>query len=316
MNSDITLASRVGAGSAFTFELALDFEADEDDSAVESGLEAPVIIGTDNAVLAYSLKQQLLSLGASSVMIAKSVDEACGALAAIPDALFFGDHGFASENAMDLSSRAARAFVLLSVLERNQINTMADMGFDGYFIKPLRQASLQKRLSSVADAAPADTTAHVPGTSPNKSPVPDEMAPSNGGRGNNGVYKVLLAEDNRVNAVLATTIIKRAGHQVDVAVNGVEAVAAVQAQSYDVVLMDMHMPEMDGLEATQAIRTLGKTFERLPIVALTASAYGKDRDRCLDAGMDDFLTKPFEPIDLTAILDKWVGKGTAVAKAS
>ncbi|MEX0643675.1 MAG: response regulator, partial [Parvularculaceae bacterium] len=117
--------------------------------------------------------------------------------------------------------------------------------------------------------------------------------------------KILLAEDNQINAVLATALIKRAGHQVDVAVNGLEAIDAVMRARYDLIFMDMHMPEMDGLEAARRIRALNAEIAKTPIVALTANAMASDRQKCVAAGMDDFLSKPFDPADFHAMLDKW-----------
>jgi len=102
--------------------------------------------------------------------------------------------------------------------------------------------------------------------------------------------KILLAEDNPVNRKLAGAMLRRLGYEADVAQNGVEAVAACQSRTYDLVLMDVQMPELDGLEATRRIRA---AEERQPvIVAMTANAMKGDRDLCLEAGMDDYLTKP------------------------
>ncbi|MEO1151049.1 MAG: response regulator [Pseudomonadota bacterium] len=127
---------------------------------------------------------------------------------------------------------------------------------------------------------------------------------------------ILLAEDNRINAILATALIEREGHDVVVAVNGVEAIAALEAQDFDMILMDMHMPEMDGLAAARAIRVLDTPKAKIPIIALTANAMASDRKKCLDAGMDDFLSKPFEPEDFTHMLTKWSGGAGSLEQAS
>ncbi|MBK9967078.1 MAG: response regulator [Holophagales bacterium] len=116
--------------------------------------------------------------------------------------------------------------------------------------------------------------------------------------------RILLVEDNVVNQRVAMRILEKLGYRPDLASNGVEAVQAVVRQPYDVVLMDVQMPEMDGLEATRAIR--GKLpAERQPrIVAMTAGAFREERERCLDSGMDDYLAKPIQPQDLLAALDR------------
>ncbi|MEL7016886.1 MAG: response regulator [Pseudomonadota bacterium] len=149
-----------------------------------------------------------------------------------------------------------------------------------------------------------DNPSSLPARSPSLTTVP--AAPLN----------ILLAEDNRINAILATALIEREGHKVVVAVNGVEAIAALKEQDFDMILMDMHMPELDGLAAARAIRVLDTPKAKIPIIALTANAMASDRKKCLDAGMDDFLSKPFEPEDFTLMLAKWSGAPKALEEAS
>ena len=126
--------------------------------------------------------------------------------------------------------------------------------------------------------------------------------------------RVLVAEDNRVNQRLARAFLERMGCDVDVAENGAEAVYLVQTEAYDVVFMDCHMPEMDGYEATGAIRDWERSHgaaagrpAHLPIIALTANALRGDRDKCLEAGMDDYLGKPVKQEELQAVLERWSG---------
>jgi signal transduction histidine kinase/CheY-like chemotaxis protein/HPt (histidine-containing phosphotransfer) domain-containing protein len=114
--------------------------------------------------------------------------------------------------------------------------------------------------------------------------------------------RILLAEDNIVNQKVATGLLKLAGHTIEIANNGREAVSAVQAHDYDVVLMDMHMPEMDGIEATKAIRALPTSKAAIWIIAATAGAMQSDIDRCIEAGMNDYIAKPIVPDDLARAL--------------
>jgi signal transduction histidine kinase/ActR/RegA family two-component response regulator len=116
--------------------------------------------------------------------------------------------------------------------------------------------------------------------------------------------RVLVAEDNPVNQRVITLMLSRMGHRVDVVGDGVEAVEAFVRAAYDLALMDVQMPEMDGLAATRRIRTLEDPARRMPIVALTANAFADDRARCLDAGMDDFLAKPVRREELSALLKR------------
>jgi PAS domain S-box-containing protein len=121
----------------------------------------------------------------------------------------------------------------------------------------------------------------------------------------NKAIHILLAEDNPVNRKLAMVVLTKAGFTVDAAVNGREAVGALEKNNYDVVLMDVQMPEMDGFEATAAIRQSGKPWRTVPILAMTAHAMQGDREKCLQAGMDDYLTKPIQPKALVEAIHKW-----------
>jgi two-component system sensor histidine kinase/response regulator len=121
-----------------------------------------------------------------------------------------------------------------------------------------------------------------------------------------GAGRVLVAEDNKVNADFARLVLKKAGFEVQVAVDGVEAVEAARSKTFDLILMDMQMPRMDGLDATRAIRTLPTRARRVPIVALTANALPEDERRCREAGMDDYLAKPITPAKLRAVAARWI----------
>src|SRR5581483_11592577 len=120
-------------------------------------------------------------------------------------------------------------------------------------------------------------------------------------------YHLLLAEDNPINQKLAVRLLEKRGHTVDVAGNGKEALAALERQPYDLVLMDLQMPEMGGMEATAAIRAAeAGTGRHQPIVAMTAHAMKGDRERCLDAGMDGYLSKPIRADELCSTVENTV----------
>jgi CheY-like chemotaxis protein len=161
-----------------------------------------------------------------------------------------------------------------------------------WFELPLQPASDQ-----VADAAGQ----RDPGLALRESVLSSDLK-----RPAQGAYRLLLAEDNLINQKLAMTLLTRLGYEVDLVVNGFEALDAVKKHPYDAVLMDIQMPQMDGLEATQAIRALGGSFASLPIIALTANAMQSDREAALACGMTDFIAKPFVRGDLTACLNRWV----------
>ena len=114
-----------------------------------------------------------------------------------------------------------------------------------------------------------------------------------------------MAEDNAINQKLATRLLEKCGHSVQVAGDGVEAVAAVRAGQFDVILMDVQMPNMSGLEATAAIRSLERgTGKHIPIVAMTAYAMKGDEERCLEAGMDNYISKPIQPHRMMEVIDQ------------
>jgi CheY-like chemotaxis protein len=116
--------------------------------------------------------------------------------------------------------------------------------------------------------------------------------------------RILVVEDNAINQLVLQTMLSNLGHHVELAENGGEAVGLVEEHTYDVILMDCQMPVMDGYAATAAIRTLPGDAGRTPIVALTASAMPADKQRCLDAGMDDYLSKPVNQSDLVTTMTR------------
>lgn len=121
-----------------------------------------------------------------------------------------------------------------------------------------------------------------------------------------GKFKVLLAEDNFINQKVCLRILNEAGFKADAVVNGIEAIEAVKKQSYDLVLMDVQMPECDGFTATRKIRSLGSVYEKLPIFAITAHALMGDKEKCIDAGMNDYISKPIISDNLIMLMDKWL----------
>jgi CheY-like chemotaxis protein len=122
---------------------------------------------------------------------------------------------------------------------------------------------------------------------------------------------VLVAEDNQLIRRLIGKLLSKRGYQADFTVNGKEALAAVQRKSYDVILMDMHMPELDGMAATRLIRGLAGPARLVPIIALTGDALAGQHEICLAAGMNDYLSKPFDAADFYHAIDRWSAKPAA-----
>jgi CheY-like chemotaxis protein len=141
------------------------------------------------------------------------------------------------------------------------------------------------------------------GEPPQAAPIPEASAPPTMAVGN---LRILLVEDNRVNQTLALAMLRRLGVEADLVETGREAVTAVTDGRYDLVFMDMQMPEMDGVEATRAIRAHPEAHQPV-IVALTANAFASDRARCIEAGMDGFVSKPYRLEDLRTALELAAG---------
>ena len=175
-----------------------------------------------------------------------------------------------------------------------------DLGVSAYLLKPIRQSELRGAILRVLNAG--DNKAQLPLVT--RYTLGDAGAPPVS-------LRILLAEDNLVNQRLAMRLLEKRGHQVTVVANGVEAVAATEKNTFDLILMDLQMPEMDGFEATAALRKREKkTGIHLPVIALTAHALKGDREQCLEAGMDGYLSKPIRPQELDAVLDIHVHTGT------
>jgi CheY-like chemotaxis protein len=207
-------------------------------------------------------------------------------------ALVLVDHADDANQAALVAGKVP-AVVLIPQERRDLIDTYRADGAAAYLIKPLRIASVLERVALVL----GDADAQVEGTAANdeRAAAPVQVT---------GV-RVLLAEDNPVNALLARSLLTRSGCVVVTVANGAEAVRALEEAPYDLVLMDVHMPVMDGYDATRAIRAAGGRVGATPIVALTAAAMEEDRRACIAAGMDDVITKPLDPDRLGAMLLHW-----------
>lgn len=164
------------------------------------------------------------------------------------------------------------------------------------------------RDAVIAKAVGAEEVAHDGATEMGADNAADVVASENTG----GPIRILLAEDNAINALLTRTLLEADGHSVDTVEDGVLAVEAMKTASYDLIFMDMRMPNMDGLEATRKIRTLPNVSRALPIIALTANAFDDDRNACFDSGMNDFMTKPVSAEELSEKVRDWT---SAEAKA-
>ncbi|MEO1310347.1 MAG: response regulator [Pseudomonadota bacterium] len=286
MGGDITLVSAPGAGATFTLDISVETTAVGERREARPLDEPPqCVVATPSTLQSAALRKQLAMLGVRDPFCAGDRTAAISAAQTAPaDAVVLWDIalGEAPTQAIKTASH-----ILLD--EEDRQNALAEglEDYAGYLLKPVRQSSLRDALAG-RDGSDDETT----GTETVPVDDPEAVATTD------GAY-ILLAEDNEINIVLATAILRQAGHIVDVVKNGVEAVRAAENTAYDMILMDMRMPVMDGLAATRAIREAG---DATPIIAMTANALETDRYECIEAGMDDFLAKPFEPADLHAMI--------------
>jgi CheY-like chemotaxis protein len=184
---------------------------------------------------------------------------------------------------VDPALAGVRLCMLTSAGQRGDAQRCRELGIEGYLTKPISRFDLLEAVSLILGSA--------------KPAVVADVVTRHTVRESRRQLKLLLAEDNPINQQVAAAMLRKRGHHVDIVGNGREAVDAVARERYDVVLMDIQMPELDGLEATRAIRA-SPSGSGLRIVAITAHASAADKERCLAAGMDDYLSKPFKARDL------------------
>ncbi|HEY5156957.1 MAG TPA: response regulator [Anaerolineales bacterium] len=195
----------------------------------------------------------------------------------------------------DPAVREVKIIILTSVGQRGDAGRMEALGVAGYLLKPIKQQMLREALIAVVSRKEAGwpklITRHVLSEQKRQG------------------LRLLLAEDNPINQRLAIILLQKAGFSVDAVETGAQALEQVQKKRYHAVLMDVQMPEMDGFEATTRIRQLEGKAGHIPIIAMTADALKGDRERCLNAGMDDYVSKPLDPPTLMKIIDQWTQEG-------
>jgi two-component system, sensor histidine kinase and response regulator len=203
---------------------------------------------------------------------------------------------------------AAIVVMLTSAGHRGDAARCRELGISAYLLKPIRQSELREAIARVLGAA--EQKGAIPLIT--RYSLHDARDPAT-------VLRVLLAEDNLVNQRLVVRLLEKRGHRVAVAANGREALQALGKESFDLVLMDVQMPEMDGLEATAALRKNEKetgSGRHQPVIALTAHAMKGDYERCMAAGMDGYLAKPIRPQELDEMLEKCLAQRMETANVS
>jgi two-component system, sensor histidine kinase and response regulator len=304
MGGELSVESTEGRGTTFRF--ALDLPIERGDLAPARALSSDVLAGArvlivdDNATNRQVIRRFLEDARAvvaeaaearsALTALRNAVDAEGPYVLAVIDGYMPAMDGFQLAEKIRADARLVdtRLMMLTSAGRRGDAARCQELGITGYLTKPVPRIELLEAAIAVLVGAGEGgrlVTRHTIVESRRR-------------------LRILLAEDNVVNQQVARGLLAKRGHQVDVVPNGREALVALRKERYDVVLMDVNMPEMDGLQATREARTI-PGCELLPIVALTAHAFEDDRDRMMAAGMSAVVTKPFKPHELFAAVEGW-----------
>jgi signal transduction histidine kinase/DNA-binding response OmpR family regulator len=320
MGGELAAISRPGEGSTFWVSLPLTLcELPAEPEAPTMDLyDAAVLVVDDNETNRFVLHEQLTRWGltphccadAESALAALALAKSVGR--PLPIAIL--DHQMPRISGDELARRiladpqrygTPKLVLLTSMGQREEVKARLASGFSAYLVRPVHPAQLRAALAGVLAAAP-------PPPAPAPAPVSVEELVDEAER-----RPVLLAEDNAVNQKVITRLLERLGCAVTLATNGREAVERHRGGGFELVFMDCQMPEMDGYQATAAIRERELAAGgHIPIIALTANALDGDREACLAAGMDDYLAKPVKPAEIAAALERWTVASAVTAVCS
>jgi two-component system sensor histidine kinase/response regulator len=309
MGGEIWVESRSGEGSTFHFTARFGVQESVQSltpQQLERLRDVPVLVVDDSATNRRILEEMLSGWktrpagaagGREAVAALESAWDAGKAFAvAVVDAHMPAMDGFALVRRIKQSPRlrGTRIVMMTSAAERGDAARCLELGVAANLTKPVKQSDLLGAMTAALGRAA--------GPKPRAPRLTDGLLqPQRGG------IHILLVEDNAVNQVLAARLLAKRGHTVITAQNGREALAALEREPFDLILMDLQMPVMGGLEATAAIRERERgTAKHIPIVAMTAHTLSEDRERCLDAGMDDYIAKPIHSYLLFEVIDRLV----------
>jgi PAS domain S-box-containing protein len=307
MGGRIEVESREGVGSVFRFTAPFETPLDLPASSIASTLDGTrVLVVEDDATARRTIRRYLAAWGVE-VSTAEDVADGLAMLergaselrpfdVALVDFVLPARNGYSLALAVRTHARyGAPALVLMTAFDaKGRRETALVVGFDAFLLKPFRPSDLEDVLTAAMESRGRTST---------RRSLPVAAAQVAGRSG----VRLLIADDQEINRRVTASQLQALGFAADTVQSGREAVHAVRGGDYDLVLMDVHMPEVDGFAATRAIREHERTTgEHITIVALTANALARDRDACLAAGMDDYLSKPIQLESLRLVLDRWL----------
>lgn len=312
MGGQIGVRSEAGRGSVFWFTARFGKASGAAEAAPQLAdlSTVRVLVVEDNATNRLILTEQLASwhmrcdtaadAGSALELLRTGARRGEAYELVILDMEMPGTNGLQLARAIKAEPALAQAkLVLLTSGSSGTGDEARDAGIDAVLAKPARQSALYNCLAEVMTAIAQQPT-----------PTPAPAAPADLALDRSHL-RILVADDNAVNREVARYILKARGYRIDVVEDGLEAVAAVDANAYDAVLMDCQMPELDGYAAAGEIRRREGDSHRTPIIALTANALAGEREKCIAAGMDDYVSKPLRPEALFAVLDRYTGIAAA-----
>ena len=309
MGGNLSVESEYGKGSTFSFTLEFSKQApnkSETKTKITDLHGLKILIIDDNETNRVILKKMVSSFGARAYAV-ESGQKGLDALQVAREERELYDLVLLDMQMPEMDGeQTARAIfsdprkknlsvvVLTSMGQRGDAKRLQDLGCAGYLLKPIKQKMLFNALVTVIN----EKRNKLPGTGRlvTHHLLKEEKAEK---------QYILLAEDNPVNQRVATTLLENEGHIIDVVGNGKDAVQKIKENQYNIILMDVQMPIMDGFEATRQIRTWEAEKKHIPIIAMTAHAMKGDRERCLEAGMDDYLSKPIDKRSLFTLIQRW-----------
>lgn len=309
MGGRIGLESKPGIGSTFWFDIEFERQPIEKRGTASLTLgpvnlvEARILIVDDNQtnrmvltknVEALGLRVDAVATGAKGLEALRTAHRSGDPYhVVLLDMQMPGMDGEQTARAIksDPAVKDVKILILTSMGQRGDAARLEALGCSGYLLKPVKQQMLFDAVVAVL-GRPEESVGLV-----TRHTISEQKRSD---------LRILLAEDNPINQKLAVTLLQKAGYSVDAVETGIQALEKFKSEQYHVVLMDVQMPDMDGFDATAHIRAWEKERgQHIPIIAMTAHAMQGDRERCLDAGMDDYVTKPLQPKVLFNVLERW-----------